>query len=176
MVRRKPRSPRSYRFPAGLWRDLTALDNLFVTENSTEIKELKRRVGRALLESADNVLTGDLTPDRANAWRAIMSDFSELFGLNAPKRSESVSVSIEADPQKLGPYQWFCFISRDLSLRRSKVLSRTRATGFAPGRNPSPCRNRRKTLCYGTRSQRSYPSERHESKACLSTRLEKSTP
>ncbi len=121
-----------------LWRDLTALDNLFVTENSTEIKELKRRVGRALLESADNVLTGDLTPDRANAWRAIMSDFSELFGLNAPKRSESVSVSIEADPQKLGPYQWFCFISRDLSFEEIKgpiadVCDRLRA-----GKEPEP--------------------------------------
>jgi HTH domain len=103
-----------------LWRDLTALDDLFVMENSAEIKELKRRVARALLESADNVLTGDLAPDKANAWRAIMSDFSELFGLNAPRRTESVNVNVEADPQKLGPYQWFCYISRDLSFEEIK--------------------------------------------------------
>jgi hypothetical protein len=68
-----------------LWSDLKALDSLFLTENSTEVKELKRRVGHALLESADSVLSGELAPDMANAWRAIMSDFSELFGLNSPK-------------------------------------------------------------------------------------------
>jgi hypothetical protein len=76
-----------------LWSDLKALDKLFLTENSTEIKELKRRVGHALLENADNVLSGDLAPDQANAWRAIMSDFSELFGLNAPSRSVTAHVS-----------------------------------------------------------------------------------
>jgi len=121
-----------------LWRDLTALDNLFLTENTAEIKELKGRVGRALLESADNVLTGDLAPDRANAWRAIISDFSELFGLNAPKKTESLSVTVEADPQKLGPYQWFCFISRDLSFEEIKgpiaeICDRLRA-----GKEPEP--------------------------------------
>ncbi len=121
-----------------LWRDLQALDTLFTTENSTEVKELKRRVGHALLESADNVLTGDLAPDKANAWRGIMSDFSELFGLNAPRRSESVNVNVEADPQKLGPYRWFCYISRDLSFEEIKgpiaeVCDRLRA-----GKEPEP--------------------------------------
>jgi hypothetical protein len=80
-----------------LWSDLKALDSLFLTENSTEIKELKRRVGHALLESADNVLSGDLAPDMANAWRAIMSDFSELFGLNAPARS--ISARVDVNPE-----------------------------------------------------------------------------
>ena len=121
-----------------LWRDLTALDTLFVTENSTEIKELKRRVARALLESADNVLTGDLAPDKANAWRAIMSDFSELFGLNAPKKTESLSVSIEADPQKLGPYKWFCYISRDLSFEEIKDPIAEVCDTLRAGKGPEP--------------------------------------
>jgi hypothetical protein len=80
-----------------LWSDLKALDSLFLTENSAEIKELKRRVGHALLESADNVLSGDLAPDMANAWRAIMSDFSELFGLNAP--SKSIQAHVSTNPE-----------------------------------------------------------------------------
>ena len=86
-----------------LWRDLKALDNLFITENSEQIKELKRKVGHALLESADNVLSGALLPDRANAWRGIMADFSQLFGLNAPTKSVSTNVNVDAR----GPYYEF---------------------------------------------------------------------
>jgi hypothetical protein len=83
-----------------LWSDLKALDSLFLSENSTEIKELKRRVGRALLESAENVLSGDLAPDMANAWRAIMSDFSELFGLNAPQKHLTARIDATTDQSK----------------------------------------------------------------------------
>jgi hypothetical protein len=79
-----------------LWSDLKALDALFLTENSVEIKELKRRVGHALLENADNVLSGNLAPDQANAWRGIMADFSQLFGLNSPSKSIQAHVSSES--------------------------------------------------------------------------------
>jgi hypothetical protein len=84
-----------------LWRDLKSLDALFLAENSTEVRELKKRVGQALLENADNVLTGEIKPDVATAWRGIMSDFSELFGLNAPSRSIQAHVSANVTDRDL---------------------------------------------------------------------------
>ena len=84
-----------------LWSDLKALDTLFLAENSDEIKELKRRVAQSLIESANNVLTGELRPEQANAWRAIMSDFSKLLGLNAP----TVVGHVTADAADLPRYR-----------------------------------------------------------------------
>ena len=80
-----------------LWRDLTSLDTLFTTENSMEVKELKRRVGQSLLDAADAVWEGEVPPKVVDAWRGVMSDFSKLLGLNAESRSVVAHVSTERD-------------------------------------------------------------------------------
>jgi hypothetical protein len=73
-----------------------------------------------LLKMERAAVEGTLDPDVINAWNRVRESIARLLGLNAPVRSEAVNVNVEADPQKLGPYQWFCFISRDLSFEQIK--------------------------------------------------------
>jgi hypothetical protein len=121
-----------------LWRYLQALDVQFVESNREAIAELKKQVASEVAQQADNVLSGHLDPKAAAAWNGLISTFNKMLGLNAPKKTESLNVNVETDPQKLGPYQWFCFISRDLSFEEIKgpiaeVCDRLRA-----GKEPEP--------------------------------------
>jgi hypothetical protein len=51
-----------------LWRDLQALDTKFGAENSERVRELKAKVGEALLKAADEVWQGKVPAEVANAW------------------------------------------------------------------------------------------------------------
>ncbi len=90
-----------------LWRDLHALDAKFGAENSERVRELKAKVGEALLKAADEVWQGAVPAEVANAWRAIVADFSKLLGLNAESRAVVAHVSVEAEAAKLAGYRRF---------------------------------------------------------------------
>jgi hypothetical protein len=118
---------------ATLWRDLTALESqgqLAISEQDR--REMVKAQYEVLLKMERAAVEGTLDPDVINAWNRVRESIARLLGLNAPVRSEAVNVNVEADPQKLGPYQWFCFISRDLSFEEikspiSEVCDRLRA-------------------------------------------------
>jgi transposase len=80
-----------------LWRYLKDLDGDFFADNRKALSDLKRKVGEAQLQRADEVLAGTIKPEVANAWRGIISDFAKLFGLNAEKRAVVAHVSTDKD-------------------------------------------------------------------------------
>jgi AcrR family transcriptional regulator len=97
-------------------RDLADLRERFRSVTDARYEEFKK-AQLAVFELIErNLVEGNIPPDVAREWRGIRSEISQLLGLNAPRRSESVNFNVEADPQKLGPYQWFCYVTRGLSL------------------------------------------------------------
>lgn len=100
-----------------LWRDLTALQQqgeLKITDrDKTEMIAAQYEV---YLRMEEALIQGTLDPEIINSWSRVRESIAKLLGLNAPSRSESLNVNVDADPQKLGPYQWFCHVTRGLSL------------------------------------------------------------
>jgi AcrR family transcriptional regulator len=101
---------------ATLKRDLADLRERFSSVTDARYEEFKT-IQLAVFELIErNLIEGNIPPDVAREWRGIRSEISQLLGLNAPRRSESLNFNVDADPQKLGPYQWFCHVTRGLSL------------------------------------------------------------
>jgi phage terminase small subunit len=100
-----------------LWRDLTALQqqgDLKITDrDKTEMVAAQYEV---YLRMEEALIQGTLEPEIITAWTRVRESIAKLLGLNAPSRSESLNVNVDTDPQKLGPYQWFCYVTRGLSL------------------------------------------------------------
>jgi DNA-binding Lrp family transcriptional regulator len=119
-------------------RDLVELRERFSLITDERYEEFKK-AQLAVFELIErNLVEGTIPPDVAREWRGIRSEISQLLGLNAPRRTESVNVNVEADPQKLGPYQWFCFISRDLSFEEIKGPIAEVCDRFRAGREREP--------------------------------------
>jgi DNA-binding Lrp family transcriptional regulator len=101
---------------ATLKRDLAELRERFSSVTDGHYEEFKKTQLTVFELIERNLVEGSIAPDVAREWRGIRSEISQLLGLNAPRRSESLNFNIDSDPQKLGPYQWFCHVTRGLSL------------------------------------------------------------
>jgi hypothetical protein len=98
-----------------LWRDLKALQEQAVLSLDTEgLKAIKQQQYQVQLRMEQALLEGVLDPATVTAWNKVRESIAKLLGLNAPARSESVNVNVEADAQNLVGYRKFVVATRHL--------------------------------------------------------------
>ena len=78
-----------------------------------ELGPARKAFVEQMIARADDVLSGRLDTDAANAWRGLMEQISRVVGLEAPKRVESrstrINIDADIDPVTLTRYRRFCF-------------------------------------------------------------------
>ena len=77
---------------------------------------IEDRLGqKAIFEFMEECLiTGNLPPDIVREWKNIRSEISKLMGWDAPARTFSTRVTVEADPTTMGLYSRFLHECRNL--------------------------------------------------------------
>ncbi len=74
--------------------DLKHLTHELELKNPQAFSKLRTMQVGALLDMAEQVKNGEVPPDVANSWTAIMNAVTRLLGLNAPKRSVNYNFDI----------------------------------------------------------------------------------
>jgi len=100
-----------------VWRHLKEAAIEFRRGNQEALGELVAKLVDEYFSNYDGVGAGTLDPAKAAVRTKILDSIAKLTGANAESRAVVAHVSATVDdPQKLGPYQRFCFETRGLGM------------------------------------------------------------
>lgn len=87
------------------WRDLQTIEARYVAGSAEDVAAFKKSQYEALIRIESATAEGSIDPDVANALVRVRDSVARLLGLNAPTRS--VTATINADAEAIGPYRKF---------------------------------------------------------------------
>lgn len=93
--------------PQTIWRDIKQLKVEWSANNSEAFTALRQSQLRILEKIEESLIKGSIDAETSRAWTGIRKEIGQLLGLNAPNRSVSAHVSVDADPSKLIGYRLF---------------------------------------------------------------------